>query len=134
MTNFPSLTSLEELAAAMNTDEERFAKLGVVDCKVGISVTDTGEGFTVEFERYGVAQVTEGVGQAEFVLEADSDVWQAMYHDIVAHGSAEVVAHAQGPVGRDLARIRTMALGRADVDGKGSAGTPAVSVARRGYD
>ncbi len=88
MTNFPSLTSLEELAAAMNTDEERFAKLGVVDCKVGISVTDTGEGFTVEFERYGVAQVTEGVGQAEFVLEADSDVWQAMCDDIVAHGSA----------------------------------------------
>lgn len=87
-TTFPSRQSLEDLAAAMNADEQHFAKLGVVDCKVGFSVADTGAGFTVEFERYGVARVDEGTACADFVLEADSDVWQAMYSEIVAHGQA----------------------------------------------
>jgi hypothetical protein len=88
MTTFPSKKSLEDLAAAMNANEGHFAELGVVDCKVGLRVSDTDEGFTVEFERYGVVQVTEGWSVADFVLDASGDVWQAMYDDIVRNGSA----------------------------------------------
>lgn len=85
---FPTRAALERLGERMNADPARYAKLGVVDCRFGVRVEDTGAEYTVVFDTYGCRGVEDGVERADFVVEGDSDVWQAMYDDIVAHGRA----------------------------------------------
>jgi hypothetical protein len=85
---FPSVEALERLADHMNTHEDDFAKLGVVDCRMGVRVESTDREYTVVFERYGCSDVAPGTADIDFALEAGVETWQEMYDDIVANGHA----------------------------------------------
>jgi hypothetical protein len=85
---FPTRATLERLGQRMNTDRDRYVKLGVVDCRFGVRVEDSGAGYTIVFDTYGCTGVEDGVDRADFVVEAESDIWQEMYDDILAHGRA----------------------------------------------
>lgn len=85
---FPTKAVLERMGERMNAERDRYVKLGVVDCRFGIRVEDTGAEYTIVFDTYGCTGVEDGVEHADFVVAGDSDIWQAMYDDIVTHGRA----------------------------------------------
>jgi hypothetical protein len=85
---FPTKAALQRLGDQMNADKARYVDLGVVDCRFGVRVEDTGAEYTITFDTYGCTGVEDGVEQAQFVVEAESDIWQAMYDDIILNGRA----------------------------------------------
>ena len=96
---FPSLEFFQALQTLMQSERERFKRLGYFDTTFGIRVLDGGgtHEYVLGFEVFDCTVVravkdlrTEAV---DFILEGDLDAWVEMLRNIHQHGAADV-AHS----------------------------------------
>ena len=121
----PSIDSVaffDDLAAAMESDSERFERLGDVEIELVVVMWRTGaEPFRVRLSFHGItcdgvaATATGEEMAADCWLEGDLASWQAMFDNIAEHGHAtdqwtlntltlfgdRITLHASDPMGED---------------------------------
>jgi len=96
---FPSLDFFRALQARMQTDRERFKRLGYFDTTFGIRVITghTAHEYVLAFEVFDCTTVREvgalAADAVDFILEGDLDAWVEMLRNIQQHGAADA-AHS----------------------------------------
>ena len=97
---FPSVDFFRALQTLMQSERERFKRLGYFDTTFGIRVTDDHDRpqeFVLSFEVFdctGVSATRDLASTAvDFILEGDRDAWIEMLQNIQQHGAADA-AHS----------------------------------------
>lgn len=97
---FPSVDFFRALQTLMQSERERFKRLGYFDTTFGIRVLDAAGGpheYVLGFEVFDCTTVRAtrdlSAESVDFVLEGDLDAWVAMLRNIQQHGAADA-AHS----------------------------------------
>jgi hypothetical protein len=100
---FPSVEWFEVLGKLMDQQRDLHMRTGTIDCVAQFTVFEaTPHGgarhFQVTFEEFSVTRVDEvddeEVDRADFVLEADLDIWQEMIENIAAGNGRPDLEHS----------------------------------------
>jgi hypothetical protein len=110
--SFPSIEFFSALQSLMQSDRDRFKRLGYFDATVGVRVLDPLAGnreYALSFEVFDCTQVRAVAdlrGEVvDFTLEGDLETWVEMLRSIRAHGAADV-AHSINTLTHLGARMR----------------------------
>ena len=97
---FPSVDFFRALQTLMQSERERFKRLGYFDTTFGVRVFDDQDGpqeFVLSFEVFDCTAVhaTRELTPAavDFIVEGDRDTWVEMLRNIQEHGAADA-AHS----------------------------------------
>ncbi len=92
---FPSLDYFTALKREMALEQERFKRLGFIDTTFGIGVSQNGSwrNFVLVFEVFELKEVQEvselNLGQLDFAIVGENNVWREMIENIKRHGQAD---------------------------------------------
>jgi hypothetical protein len=97
MIQFPSAEFFDALRERMNSDPERFRRLGTVDMTLVVKIDhpDRSEFFEIVFAGYRcvgtrrIASAAEAPGDA-IVVEGSHAAWREMIYNIIANGHADL--------------------------------------------
>lgn len=97
---FPSVEFFRTLQTLMQSERERFKRLGYFDTRFGVRVLDDTHGpqeYVLGFEVFDCTEVRASRDLAaepvDFILEGDLDTWVEMLRNIQQHGAADA-AHS----------------------------------------
>lgn len=93
---FPSLEFFQALANRMNSDEQKYRSIGLMDLYMGITITPDGPLKSVRqyaflFDGFGcdsVEEISVNNADVDFTIIGAYSAWQEMFQSIQLHGKA----------------------------------------------